>query len=416
MAKIQKIMVLGYLFISATLAFAYYNTQQEVAETAPAWSEAEAYEEILQEETLSEEEIELELLSTSTIAPELTDVAGTLTPGPSRVPTAIPEKAPTDVPEFSEPAPGPTDAPEVCKPTPVLDATVPPKPSESPSAGESGTKDTEGKVEYNGKVIRYVNTSYRMKDETMKQIVKMVKDAPYYSSFVLYDIKTGATICYNENRYYPVASTVKAPFVLSCLQQVEEGEFSLEDTMEYTKEYKVSGDGVIKKSDMGKLYTVKELMEHAILVSDDIGYLMLQGFFGFQEYNSFLKGLGNKVTIDGIVKWGKTSAMDSMRNWKEIYKYIHSDSEYASFFGELLQNTNKSFIRNVLGDEYQIYNKMGWVKNQCCHDQAIVMDDSPYLMVIMTLGNVGKENQKFMETLAEILDGVHEELVSKEMK
>lgn len=70
----------------------------------------------------------------------------------------------------------------------------------------------------------------------------------------------------------------------------------------------------------------------------------------------------------------------------------------------------------MLGDEYQIYNKMGWVKNQCCHDQAIVMDDSPYLMVIMTLGNVGKENQKFMETLAEILDGVHEELVSKEMK
>lgn len=403
MAKIQKIMVLGYLFISATLAFAYYNTQQEVAETAPAWSEAEAYEEILQEETLSEEEIELELLSTSTIAPELTDVAGTLTPGPSRVPTAIPEKAPTDVPEVSEPAP-------------VLDATVPLKPSESPSAGESGTKDTEGKVEYNGKVIRYVNTSYRMKDETMKQIVKMVKDAPYYSSFVLYDIKTGATICYNENRYYPIASTVKAPFVLNCLQQVENGEFSMEDTMEYTKEYKVSGDGVIKKTDLGKLYTLKELMEHAIRVSDDIGYLMLQGYFGFEEYNSFLKGLGNKVTIDGVVKWGKTSAMDSMRNWLQIYKYIHSGSEYATFFGDLLKNTNKSFIRNVLGEEYLIYNKMGWVKNQCCHDQAIVMDESPYLMVIMTLGNVGKENQEFMETLVEILDGVHEELVSKEMK
>ena len=170
---------------------------------------------------------------------------------------------------------------------------------------------------------------------------------------------------------------------------------------------------MIKKEDIGTVFTVKELMEHAILISDDIGYLMLQGKFGHKNYNQFLRESGNKVTIDGeSIKWGQTSAMDSLRNWKEVYRYINSDSENAAFFAELIKNTNKSFVRNVLGDEYVVYNKMGWVYGQCCHDHAIVMDEQPYLMVIMTMGNARTENQKFMEELAVILNGVHEEMVS----
>lgn len=301
--------------------------------------------------------------------------------------------------------------------------TEPEQPSEAltPTANpgkapEQETEDSDdGRVEvtYNGKVIGYINTDYRMEEETLKTIVKMVRKEPYVSSFVLYDINSEAMICYNEERYYPVASTVKAPFVMSCLWQIEEGTHSLEDTMEYTKEYSVRGDGVIKKEDIGTVFTVKELMEHAILISDDIGYLMLQGKFGYKNYNQFLRESGNKVTIDGeSIKWGQTSAMDSLRNWKEVYRYINSDSENAAFFAELIKNTNKSFVRNVLGDEYVVYNKMGWVYGQCCHDHAIVMDEQPYLMVIMTMGNARTENQKFMEELAVILNGVHEEMVS----
>ena len=296
-------------------------------------------------------------------------------------------------------------------PTPTEPPVLTGEPTTTPEAEDSD--DGRVEVTYNGKVIGYINTDYRMEEETLKTIVKMVRKEPYVSSFVLYDINSEAMICYNEERYYPVASTVKAPFVMSCLWQIEEGTHSLEDTMEYTKEYSVRGDGVIKKEDIGTVFTVKELMEHAILISDDIGYLMLQGKFGYKNYNQFLRESGNKVTIDGeSIKWGQTSAMDSLRNWKEVYRYINSDSENAAFFAELIKNTNKSFVRNVLGDEYVVYNKMGWVYGQCCHDHAIVMDEQPYLMVIMTMGNARTENQKFMEELAVILNGVHEEMVS----
>lgn len=287
--------------------------------------------------------------------------------------------------------------------------TETPEPIQQKESAEVGRET----VKYKGKEIGYINTSYRIDEETLEQIVSMVRKEPYTSAFVLYDINSEATICYNEEKYFPVASTVKAPFAMTCLWQVEEGVYSLEDTMVYTEEYKVRGTGVIKNEKFGKVYTIKELVEHAIELSDDIGYLMLQGYFGYEKYNEFLKNMGNRVTIGGGVKWGHTSARDSLRNWQEIYRYINSEGENAAFFASLLKNTNRSYIRNVLGEEYEVFNKMGWVQDQCCHDHAIVMDEQPYLLIIMTMGDVRAGNETFMEDLAILLNDIHEEMVAE---
>ncbi len=400
MKKLPMILFLGYIFISLSVFF-IYRSQIEMPETIATWvgdtSDLVEGEEEKEENNITGEkgdvDGELQLMSSATGEPTLPVVPPTASPEPTKevLPTATPE------------------------PTPAPVATATPTSSPTSDRGVEHTEENKVTVSHNGKEIGYWDTDYRMDEETLDRIVSMVRKEPYVSSFVLFDINSGTMISYNENRYYPVASTVKAPFVMTCLWQIEEGISSLEDTMEYTEEYSVSGDGVIKKEDLGTMFTVKELMEHAILISDDIGYLMLQGKFGHKSYNQFLKESGNKVTIDGnSVKWGQTSAMDSLRNWQEVYRYINSDSENAAFFAELIKNTNKSFIRNVLGDEYTVYNKMGWVYGQCCHDHAIVMDEQPYLMVIMTMGNARAENQKFMEELAVILNGVHEEMVSTE--
>lgn len=147
-------------------------------------------------------------------------------------------------------------------------------------------------------------------------------------------------------------------------------------------------------------------------MSDDTGYMMLLWYFGEKNYNNFLEKLGNRVTIGGSVKWGNTSAIDSLRNWKEIYRYIKTGSERAIFFYDLLKETNKSYIRNSLGNKYTILNKMGWgVHNPCCHDQAIVLAQHPYVLIIMTMGDSGEKNQEFIEQLSLYLDEVHEEII-----
>lgn len=425
MKKTPIVLVVVYLLISCMVAVGYNSIREKEDTVAEVWNPADS-----EEDTIQTAEIESGPTQTDETSPgadtedktavgeegQLVLMSGvtpgvSFTPAPTEPPALTGELTTTPETEDISGTGTPTTAPE----QPSGTVTPAAEPEKMPEREIEDSDGERAEVTYDGKVIGYCNTEYRMKEETLKTIVKMVRKEPYISSFVLYDINSEAMICYNEERYYPVASTVKAPFVMTCLWQIEEGVSSLEDTMEYTEEYSVKGDGVIKKEDLGTVFTVKELMEHAILISDDIGYLMLQGKFGHKSYNQFLKESGNKVTIDGgSIKWGQTSAMDSLRNWKEVYRYINSDSENAAFFAELIKNTNKSFVRNVLGDEYVVYNKMGWVYGQCCHDHAIVMDEQPYLMVIMTMGNARTENQKFMEELAVILNGVHEEMVSTE--
>lgn len=374
-------MILGYLIISFLVFFLYRGQMSSSKKTVVVWNEVEQNP-VIQDEPVSTQ------VPTQVVFPEVTQKPiQTVT---SEVIQSNPTATPTITPTIT-----PTVTPTITK-GPALEAT--PKISED-IVGPNTEKVT---VKFDGKEIGYRSTSYRMSEETLEKIVSMVCKEPYVSSFILYDIYSEATISYNEERYYPVASTVKGPFAMTCLWQIEEGLCSLNDTLEDT-ENKGSGEGMN--------YTIKELIENTIVRSDNKGYYMLQEHFGYDYYNQFLLGLGNRVTIGDGIKWGKTSAIDSLKNWKEIYAYITSDRENACFFADLLKRTNKGYIRNVIGKEYEVYNKMGWVSNQCCHDHAIVMDEEPYILIIMTMGDVGKDNQRFMENLAIILNEVHEEMV-----
>ncbi len=271
-------------------------------------------------------------------------------------------------------------------------------------------KFTVTSVAKNGNEISlaYSDDGIKLSRDDLSEISSIVKNAGYPMSFVLYDINTGMGIAYNENRYYSSASTVKASFVYSCLQQISDGAFSMQDIITLQEKHMTSaGPSGLTRSSLGKSFTVENLIERTIRVSDNIGYITLLDYFGVEEYRNLLKSLENKVTVGGGVKWGTTSASDSLRLWLKIYDYLLAGEEYAEWFGSLLADTNKSFARDTLGDKYTIYNKMGWVYDQCCHEQALVMADNPYIVIVMTEGNVREENEKDMKALLTILDAIH---------
>jgi beta-lactamase class A len=263
-------------------------------------------------------------------------------------------------------------------------------------------------VQSNGLNIYYTDTDFRMSSSDLNELTTLLNSVSYSKGFVLYDINTNAYISHNSGTYYPVASTVKAPFVLSCLQSVDRGEHTLDETMQYASKYYSGGTGVIKNTAYGTTYRLQTLMRYTITVSDNAGYYMLQDHFGYTNYNNFLASLGNRVTIDGnSIKWGKTSAMDSMRNWTQIYNYIANDNPNSELFAGWLESTTNSCIRDALGSKYTVANKMGWQYNTCCHDQAIVFANTPYILIIMTSGDAYANNQNFIKNLATKLDDIH---------
>ncbi|MGN1100593.1 MAG: serine hydrolase, partial [Huintestinicola sp.] len=225
-------------------------------------------------------------------------------------------------------------------------------------------------VTFGGESFTYTNTDFRLDMAESGKLVSLLKNVRYNKSFVLYDIESGAAISYNDSKYYPVASTVKAPFVLTCLRSVDSGEHSLNETMTYTSKFYAGGCGTIRRSPYGTVYDLRSIITTTIVNSDNSGYHMLKDHFGYEDYNNFLTSLGNKVTITKYVKWGQTSPMDSLRNWSEIYNYTEGGSPNGDFLKELLTGTADSCIRSTLGERHTVANKMGWMFGTCCHDHA----------------------------------------------
>lgn len=268
-------------------------------------------------------------------------------------------------------------------------------------------------VSFGGEILTYSNTDLRLDMADCGRLISHLKSARYNKSFILYDIESGAALNFNDSRYYPVASTVKAPFVMNCLSSVDSGDHSLDEKMIYTSKFYADGCGTIKNSAYGTVYDLRSIVTTTIVNSDNSGYHMLQNHFGYENYNRFLTSLGNKVTINGYVKWGQTSPMDSLRNWAEIYNYTESGTKNGDLLKELLTSTTDSCIRSALGERHTVANKMGWMFGTCCHDHAIVYDEKPYILIIMTDGDAYDKNQQFVVKLALILDDIHEIMVSK---
>lgn len=283
----------------------------------------------------------------------------------------------------------------------------------SPTPVRIDPKAKREAVNYGGTVLTYTDTKFRLKKNDREKLVSLLKSVSYNKSFVLYDMNSGAALSYNDSMYYPVASTVKAPFVMTCLKAIDRGEHSLNEKMTYTSKFYSGGCGTIRYSSYGTVYDLRSIITTTIVNSDNSGYHMLQSHFGYDDYNSFLKALGNKVTINGYVKWGQTSPMDSLRNWAEIYNYTESGTPNGDFLKELLTSTTDSCIRSALGKRHTVANKMGWMYGTCCHDHAIVYDEEPYILIIMTDGNAYAKNQRFVSDLALMLDDIHEQMTEE---
>ncbi len=99
---------------------------------------------------------------------------------------------------------------------------------------------------------------------------------PVGVSLCLYDFATGRWINLNANKPVYPASLIKSLLLLTALDQVHQGNLSLEDAYLLTIADKfagntaVTGSGVLQFAPEGNIYTVRELLELMVGLSDNI--------------------------------------------------------------------------------------------------------------------------------------------------
>ncbi|NLZ45151.1 MAG: hypothetical protein GX896_00495 [Clostridiales bacterium] len=257
----------------------------------------------------------------------------------------------------------------------------------------------------NSKNVTTVNAQgYSISKSKKDALLNALKLNGTNAGFLMYDLESGAVVAYNANTYFGTASTVKLPYMLYALKEMEDGSPNLDTKITYKKEDKHGGAGVIQKSKIGTQYTIKSVFEHIAKYSDNTAYYMLQRTFPYQGYNKYISSLGCRTSINSLTRWGVVSASDSTREWIEMEKYLRT-GKYKDFMKTQLSTTIAGYFREGLNRKYTVYSKSGWTENNS-NDTALIMAEHPYILVCFTNGTSSYKPKQ----VARAAEDIHNEM------
>ena len=198
-------------------------------------------------------------------------------------------------------------------------------------------------------------------------------------SIYFMDVESGFEYTLNETVHYPVASTIKIPFVTYIYQKIDSGEIDPETVLTYEERHHFGGTGVIVNGDFGQQYTVAQLLELAITRSDNVAYEMLKDLTAWADFEAYLKEIGMTHEEDVRKSKQKICTESAGADGRLLAQYLTSGAESVETFKEDLLETRIKMIRS----HYPVYRKYGWT-NFSFHDIAYVDAPHPYVLAILT--------------------------------
>lgn len=279
-----------------------------------------------------------------TIEPTAT-VQPTLTPEPSLIPVEIPEPSPTPVPGIN------------------------------PAEDEDALNSLKQYIE------RYFARF----------------DGRYGITFT--DIGSGSSFGLNESDQFIAASTSKLPINLYLFKLIDEGIVDPEMEMEYIEDDLEWGTGKIIKGEYGDVYTVSQLIEYSLTLSDNCAINMIIRLCGRDNILAYMKDLG------AIINYGdrhRSCPADMAVFTRELYDKYEENPELYGLMINYLDNTLWSDrIDKYLPSNIVIPHKIGnYLLQNAYNDVGIVYAERPYILSIMS--EQTNENLEAIDVLADV--------------
>lgn len=258
--------------------------------------------------------------------------------------------------------------------------------------------------------LEILHTDFEPSEKLEDEIMQLVNNYNKTCSFYMVDLTDYAVFGYNSDTYIPTASTIKCPFAFYCYNEIEKGNHSFDDTVLYKRGYYSSGTGVLKDYGNGTYYKVGDLLYYMIHYSDNVAFLMLQDYFGYEGYNEMISDMGFETFINGQIKWGKLSSHELGYIWTQIFDYRNECEEGAIFYEDLVYAGSNFFNWpfTEAGYEYNIAHKSGWA-SPGYHDSGIVLSDNPFVIVVMTESEGETRDSSFFYNMSLTLNELHDE-------
>lgn len=200
-------------------------------------------------------------------------------------------------------------------------------------------KDTE----YKNKIMVDIKETYErvgLKNSliALAQNYKRIKPSIY-----VWEYDNGSYVNINANTPYPAASIIKIPVLIEMFREIENGKFSLNDTMILEDYYRASGSGKLQYSQGGIAHTMDYLAKIMIQNSDNSSTnMIIAKIGGMPEVNRAMKRWGLKTTH--INNWLPDLDGTNITTAKELAKMFYNiDST------NIVNSESKKHIANYLG-------------------------------------------------------------------
>ena len=200
-------------------------------------------------------------------------------------------------------------------------------------------KDTE----YKNKIMIDIQETYErvgLKNSliALAQNYKRIKPSIY-----VWEYDKGSYVNINADTPYPAASIIKIPVLIEMFREIENGKFSLNDTMILEDYYRASGSGKLQYSQGGIAHTMDYLAKIMIQNSDNSSTnMIIAKIGGMPEVNRAMKRWGLKTTH--INNWLPDLEGTNITTAKELAKMFYNiDST------NIINSDSKKHIANYLG-------------------------------------------------------------------
>ncbi len=247
-----------------------------------------------------------------------------------------------------------------------------------------------------GSGITVLDSDFKISDETLNKLNNIINSYGQATSFYIVSLNDGMTVAYNVDRQFETASSIKAPYAFYVYKEITNGNIDPNQLITYRESYWNEGTGVVKFSNFGTQFTVKELVYYSLNDSDNIAHMLLHGTFGVNGYNAMLRELGTKqLYLSPGGPWGFTSARSAAIIWQAIYNYSLESPDGIEFLN-ILSNGKYNYYKVVMPD-LPSASKTGFAKRDVVETGIVFDPRRPYIAIAMA--NKGGSISAYSEVL-----------------
>jgi len=237
---------------------------------------------------------------------------------------------------------------------------------------------------------------YKIVKQMKKETEKMFMDFPGTYSVYYLNLNKNLSFGINEHMIFPCASIIKIPVMLDIYDMVSKKKISFNDEYQYQKRHYVEGGGVIRYSEPGGYYTVRNLCSLMITESDNIATDMLIEITGFDNINKKLNEIGCKKTKierrifdfnqiekgrDNISTTHDVGVILKKLYFNEIFK-----KEYSQEILNIMTNVKrKDMIPSKIPEKVKIAHKTGQLDRELGDCAIVYQNNNPYILCLMAM-------------------------------